>query len=154
MTLYDAEREAHLYWMRQAISLSRLCPPTLAAYSVGAVIVDADGKELASGFSRDTDPTVHAEESVLRRTTGEAGLDGAVLYSTMEPCSERRSAPATCTELVLASGIKRVVIAWREPSALVADCIGVELLRAAGVAVIELDELAVEVREINRKIIP
>ena len=32
----------------------------------------------------------------------------------------------TCVELIIAAGIPRVVIAWREPSLFVDDCIGVE----------------------------
>ena len=39
--------------------------------------------------------------------------------------------PRTCTQLIIASGIGRVVIAWREPSLFVADCQGYELLERA-----------------------
>ena len=78
--------------LRHAIELSRKCAPSPTAYSVGAVIVDAAGNEIASGFSRDTDPYVHAEESALRRlAAGDPRLAGATVYSTLEPCTERRS---------------------------------------------------------------
>ncbi|MFJ4923468.1 hypothetical protein [Streptomyces sp. NPDC088725] len=65
-------------------------------------------------------------------------LQGATLYSSLEPCSERRSRPRTCTRLVLDAGIPRVVIAWREPDLFVVGCEGVELLAAAGVEVVEI----------------
>lgn len=145
------EREVHQYWMLRAIALSRQCPPSRGAYSVGAVVVDADGNELASGFSRDIHDSIHAEESAL----GRLGRipDDAVLYSTMEPCSERRSSSRTCTELILASGIQHVVIAWREPSTLVGNCIGVELLTSGGVRVTELHELADAASRINSHLI-
>ncbi|MEV1178994.1 hypothetical protein [Nonomuraea sp. NPDC049784] len=58
------------------------------------------------------------------------------------PCSERRSRPRTCTQLILDAGIHRVVIAWREPSLFVADCQGVEILTREGVEVLEIPELA------------
>jgi diaminohydroxyphosphoribosylaminopyrimidine deaminase/5-amino-6-(5-phosphoribosylamino)uracil reductase len=134
-------------WMERAIDLSRLCPPVPHAYSVGAVVVDADGKELATGYSRETDPVVHAEESALGKLADVPA--GATIYSTLEPCSERKSRPLSCTHLILAAGIQRVVIAWREPDLFVADCQGVELLTAAGVEVVELPELAEAARAVN-----
>jgi diaminohydroxyphosphoribosylaminopyrimidine deaminase/5-amino-6-(5-phosphoribosylamino)uracil reductase len=41
------------------------------------------------------------------------------------------------------------VIAWREPSLFVDDCVGVEQLRAAGVTVVELPELAMDAKAVN-----
>ena len=136
------------FWMRRAIDLSRRCPPAGSAYSVGAVIVDAGGVEIAYGYSRETDPLIHAEESALAKLGGSVPA-GATLYSTLEPCSMRASRPVTCTELTLIAGIRRVVIAWREPSLFVADCQGVELLREAGVEVVELSHLANQARAVN-----
>lgn len=134
-------------WMERAIELSRLCPRVPNAYSVGAVIVDAGGNELATGYSREDDPVVHAEESALGKLDDVPS--GATIYSTLEPCSERKSRPLTCTRLILSAGIQRVVIAWREPDLFVADCQGVELLTAAGVEVVELPELADAARSVN-----
>ncbi|MBN1173033.1 MAG: dCMP deaminase [Micromonosporaceae bacterium] len=137
-------------WMRRAIELSHQCPPAAGAYSVGAVIVDEHGTEIACGYSRETDQAVHAEESALAKVTpGDPRLAKATIYSTLEPCSQRKSRPRTCTQLILEAGIGRVVIAWREPSLFVADCQGVELLAAAGVEVVELTDLAEEARAVN-----
>ncbi|WP_323145255.1 deaminase [Streptomyces sp. NBC_01565] len=137
-------------WMERAIELSRKCPPAEGAFSVGAIIVGADGEELAHGYSRETDAHVHAEESALAKLpANDPRLAGATLYSTLEPCSERKSRPLTCTQLILRSPIRRVVIAWREPSLLVADCVGVETLRAEGVDVLELPELIDQARRVN-----
>ena len=132
-------------WMRLAVELAWLCPPSATAYSVGAVIVAADGTELSRGFSRENDPVVHAEESALGKlgpgapgTPGDPRLPSASIYSTLEPCSRRKSRPRSCTELIIASGIRRVVIAWREPDLFVADSQGYELLEQAGLEVTEL----------------
>jgi diaminohydroxyphosphoribosylaminopyrimidine deaminase / 5-amino-6-(5-phosphoribosylamino)uracil reductase len=96
---------------------------------------------------------VHAEESALAKLTG-SGVDlhGATLYSTLEPCSQRASRPLSCTALILEAGVGRVVLAWREPSLFVADARGVELLTAAGVAVLELPELAEAARAVNAQL--
>jgi diaminohydroxyphosphoribosylaminopyrimidine deaminase/5-amino-6-(5-phosphoribosylamino)uracil reductase len=139
-----------LRWLRHAIGLSRRCPPSPAAFNVGAVIVDAAGREVSSGYSRDTGPHAHAEESALSKVDpGDPRLATATLYSTLEPCTERRSGPQPCTRLILAAGIPRVVIAWREPALFVPDCQGVEWLREAGVTVVEVPELEREAKAAN-----
>jgi diaminohydroxyphosphoribosylaminopyrimidine deaminase / 5-amino-6-(5-phosphoribosylamino)uracil reductase len=146
MTSRDDDRR----WMELAIDLAHECPPSEAAYSVGAVIVDSGGKELSRGYSREGDPHEHAEESALGKLPpGDPRLDGATIYSTLEPCSQRRSRPLTCTQRILGTGIRRVVIAWLEPALFVADGQGRELLEAAGVAVAEMPELADRAKEPN-----
>lgn len=137
-------------WMNRAIELARKCPPSEGAYSVGAVIVDAEGREIARGYSRESDPQVHAEESALSKLSpSDPRLRTATIYSTLEPCSQRKSRPRSCTDLILAAGIRRVVIAWREPALFVADCQGVELLSQAGVTVSEIPELSAQAMSMN-----
>ena len=139
-------------WMWAAVELAWLCPPSETAYSVGAVIVGADGTEVSRGYSREGgDPVVHAEESALGKlATGDPRLTGATIYSTLEPCSQRKSRPRTCTQLIIASGIRRVVIAWREPSLFVADGQGAELLAEAGLDVTEMPPFAAQAAAPNR----
>jgi diaminohydroxyphosphoribosylaminopyrimidine deaminase/5-amino-6-(5-phosphoribosylamino)uracil reductase len=139
------------HWMNLAIDLAYLCPRADGAYAVGAVVVDEQGNEMSRGYSRETDPVVHAEESALAKIPeGDSRLTGASIYSTLEPCSQRKSRPRSCTQLILDAGIRRVVIAWREPSLFVADCQGVELLSQADVTVVEMPELAGRAKEPNR----
>ena len=141
--------------MRLAVSLARRCPPSDTAFSVGAVIVDAEGAELSRGFSREGgDPVVHAEEAALAKLSpGEARLAGATIYSTLEPCSQRMSRPLTCTELIIAADLRRVVIAWREPALFVADAQGYELLSRAGLTVTELPAFAADAVAPNRHLV-
>jgi pyrimidine deaminase RibD-like protein len=140
--------------MAVALDLARRCPPSRSAYSVGAVLVGADGRELASGYSRDTDELVHAEESALAKLAGgKAPGPGASLYSTLEPCSRRASRPRPCARLIIDAGIRRVVLAWREPTLFVAEPSGVEVLAAAGVEVVELPELAAAARAVNTHLV-
>lgn len=136
--------------MREAVDLAYRCPPSTGAYSVGAVIVDEHGDEIARGYSREGDRHVHAEEAALGKIPeGDPRLPGATIYSTLEPCSQRKSRPRSCAALILAAGIRRVVIAWREPGLFVADCQGVELLEAGGATVIELPEFEAEAKKAN-----
>ncbi|MET9020986.1 dihydrofolate reductase family protein [Actinopolymorpha sp. NPDC004070] len=137
------------FWLRRAIELSRACPPTGSAYAVGAVVVDDTGHELASGYSRETGPREHAEEVALSRIDpADPRLASATMYSSLEPCSARASHPVPCADLIIRAGIRRVVLAWREP-ALFVDCHGVERLRDADVEVVERPELAPLAREVN-----
>ena len=134
----------------QAIALAQHTLPTARAFSVGAVIVDARGRVLSAGYTHQHDPLDHAEEAARAALgPGWRAPPGATLYSSLEPCSARASRPRSCTELILAAGIERVVFAWREPELFV-DGEGVERLRAAGVEVVELAELADAARGPNR----
>lgn len=138
------------HWMRRALELARRCPPAAGAYSVGAVVVDGRGREIACGYSRETDGAVHAEESALAKLRpDDARLAAATLYSTLEPCSRRASRPRSCTQLILAAGIPRVVFAWREPELFVADCQGRALLAGGGVTVVEAPQFADLARAVN-----
>jgi len=136
-----------------AVALSRLAPPKQTSYAVGAIIVDHDGTEVATGFTGEIDPHDHAEEAALAKLAGTgADLRRATIYSSLEPCTMRRSRPGTCTGLILAAGIRRVVLALREPLVF-ADCHGVEDLRAGGAEVIEIGELGPDVRAINAHVL-
>ena len=136
--------------MMTAIDISKNCPPSEGAYSVGAVIVDEHGQEISRGYSRESDPHIHAEESALAKIpAGDPRLSTATIYSTLEPCSERKSRPTSCAQLILDAKIPRVVTAWKEPSLFVADCQGIEMLTQAGVEVVEVDDLAEQARAVN-----
>ena len=135
--------------LARAADLARRCPPSDTAFSVGALVVDAGGTVLAEGWSRRRDPHDHAEESALADLgAGWRAAPGTTVYSSLEPCSTRASRPLTCTDLILAAGVDRVVFAWREPGVFV-DGRGAELLRAGGVEVVELPDLAAAARRPN-----
>ncbi len=140
--------DADLRWLRAAIELSRRCPPSASAFSVGAILVGADGGVIATGHSRERDPKDHAEEVALARAAGGPLLAGATLYSSLEPCLARASRPRSCVELITESGIGRVVIAWLEPPLFVAGG-GAAALRDAGVTVVEIPWLAELARSVN-----
>lgn len=140
-------------WLSLAIALSKQCPPSTTAFSVGAVIVDELNREISRGFSRET-PDAHAEESALGKLDpSDERLATATVYSSLEPCARRRSRDHTCSELIILAGIPRVVIAWREPPTFVHDAQGVEALRAAGVDVVEYPEFAGAAALVNAELL-
>ncbi|MGD0516310.1 MAG: bifunctional diaminohydroxyphosphoribosylaminopyrimidine deaminase/5-amino-6-(5-phosphoribosylamino)uracil reductase RibD [Thermoguttaceae bacterium] len=86
----------------------------------------------------------HAEVEALRLAGPRAA--GATLYVTLEPCSHYGKTPP-CTKAVLASGIRRAVVAMKDPFPQVAGC-GLAELQAAGVEV-EVGVLEFEARRLN-----
>jgi 5-amino-6-(5-phosphoribosylamino)uracil reductase len=136
-------------FLRWAVELSRLCPPSGSAFSVGAVIVGEDGEVLATGFSREQEDHDHAEEVALRKLGwSDPRLRHATLYSSLVPCGARASRPVTCVQHIVAAGLPRVVFAWREPRLFTAGA-GAEQLRAAGVTVTEVPGLADRAAAVN-----
>lgn len=95
---------------------------------VGAAIV-ADSSVFTGATAAPGGP--HAEITAL----AEAGTaaKGATLYTTLEPCCHTgRTGP--CTDVIIAAGIVRVVVALSDPDPLVAGK-GIEALRDAGLQV-------------------
>jgi len=136
-----------------AVELSRLCPPSESAFSVGAVVVGEDGQVLSTGFSREQEEHDHAEEVALRKLGfRDPRLRRATIYSSLVPCGARASRPVTCVQHIVAAGIPRVVFAWNEPPVFAAGD-GADQLRAAGVTVIELPDLADRARAVNAHIL-
>ncbi|WP_406200591.1 dihydrofolate reductase family protein [Streptomyces sp. NBC_01017] len=129
-------------WLAVACDLAAQCPPSETAFSVGAVVVAADGTELARGYSREGgDPVVHAEEAALAKiAAGDPRVTSATVYTSLEPCTRRASRPVPCARLILDAGVRRVVTAWREPDTFVAGADGSGLLAAEGVDVVVLPE--------------
>jgi len=112
--------------------------------AVGAVIVRT-GRMIARGFHRRAGRP-HAEIEALGALKKPELARGATLYVTLEPCSTHGRTPP-CVEAILRAGFARVVIGAIDPNPAHAGR-GVELLRAAGVAV-TTGIFEAECRELN-----
>ena len=139
-------------WLALACELAAECPPSGTAFSVGAVVVAADGTELARGHSREGgDPVVHAEEAALAKIApGDPRVTSATVYTSLEPCTRRASRPVPCARLILDAGVRRVVTAWREPDTFVAGADGSGVLVAEGAEVVVLPEYEAAAKAPNR----
>lgn len=110
---------------------------------VGAVLVKA-GRMVSAGYHRAFGGP-HAEVECLRRYRGDPA--GATLYVNLEPCAHRGKTPP-CTDLIIRSGIRRVVVGMKDPNPLVAGR-GLAALRRAGIRV-TVGVMEREARELNR----
>ncbi len=130
-------------FMKYAIELSkRARGKTLPNPMVGAVIVK-DGKIMGTGYHRRAGGP-HAEVYAIR-SAGKRAL-GATLYVTLEPCCHYGKTPP-CTDLIIESGVKKVVIAMVDPNPLVSGK-GIEQLTRAGIQV-RTGVLEDETRKLN-----
>ncbi len=119
-------------FMRQALRLARKgLGRTSPNPVVGAVIV-RDGRVIASGFHRKAGGH-HAEIEALLQLGGKAE-EADVLYVTLEPCNHHGRTPP-CTEAILRSGLRRVVVGMRDPNLQVSGG-GCELLEGKGIEVV------------------
>jgi diaminohydroxyphosphoribosylaminopyrimidine deaminase/5-amino-6-(5-phosphoribosylamino)uracil reductase len=108
---------------------------------VGCVVV-RDGAVVGEGF-HERAGEAHAEVRALAEAGSRAA--GATVYVTLEPCNHHGRTPP-CTDALIASGVRRVVAAMRDPHAGAGE--GGARLAAAGVA-FEWGLLEAEARELN-----
>lgn len=110
---------------------------------VGCVVLDKNGKEIANGYHKNYGEA-HAEADALSKV-GDGAIGGTLIVS-LEPCSHFGKTPP-CADLIIKKGIKKLVIAMRDPNPLVAGQ-GVEKCKNAGIEVIE-DVLHDEAMKLN-----
>jgi diaminohydroxyphosphoribosylaminopyrimidine deaminase / 5-amino-6-(5-phosphoribosylamino)uracil reductase len=120
-------------WMAAAITLaSRGVGRTWPNPNVGCIIV-ADGRVVGRGWTQ-PGGRPHAEALALEQA-GDSAL-GATLYTTLEPCAHTSERGPTCSDLIVQSGVSRVVVALADPDSRT-NGKGAARLRAAGIYVIE-----------------
>ncbi len=145
--------EADLGLLERAVELGSRAPAAEGSYSVGCVIASAAGEILGTGFTRELGEGWHAEAVALEKARSRGRrLEGASVYSSLEPCSRRLSGRTSCCERLIEAGVARVVYCLDEPPVFV-HCEGAETLRAAGLQVIRDDRFAERVRQTNRHIL-
>jgi diaminohydroxyphosphoribosylaminopyrimidine deaminase/5-amino-6-(5-phosphoribosylamino)uracil reductase len=134
----------HNYWMARALALARRGEGlTRPNPPVGAVIVRTrrmvhqgclvhQGYLVGQGWHHHAGG-LHAEALAIQ----EAGTRAmnATLYVTLEPCCTQGRTPP-CTRAIIQSGIRRVVLATRDPNPR-HNGRGIAILRKAGIEVIE-----------------
>ncbi|MEW9109275.1 MAG: bifunctional diaminohydroxyphosphoribosylaminopyrimidine deaminase/5-amino-6-(5-phosphoribosylamino)uracil reductase RibD [Cytobacillus gottheilii] len=119
------------YYMRIALELAIAAEgQTSPNPLVGAVCVK-DGQIIGTGAHLKAG-TPHAEVHAI--TMAHDRAKGADLYVTLEPCAHRGKTPP-CTNLIINSGIRRVVIACTDPNPLVKGR-GISQLKQAGIEIV------------------
>ena len=100
---------------------------------VGCVIVNDSSEIISEGFHQQYGGP-HAEVNAIKALPPGTDLSSCTVYVSLEPCAHYGKTPP-CAELLVSSGVQRVVIANLDPHEKVAGK-GVAILEAAGIDVI------------------
>lgn len=136
-----------LIYMRRALQLAgRAQGCTAPNPMVGAVVVH-NGVIIGEGYHLRAG-TPHAEVHALEAVRERSLLPYSTIYVSLEPCSHHGRTPP-CTDLIIRSGIRRVVVGTTDTNPKVAGS-GIARLMEAGIEV-ETGVAEVECRRINRR---
>lgn len=125
--------EKDRFFIKRALRLAAIADgKTSPNPMVGAIIVK-NGRVVAEDFHKKAGEP-HAEALVIERSKEKAR--GSTLYVTLEPCCHLDKRTPPCTKAIIDAGIKRVVIAMRDPNPKVSGG-GISELRRHGIEVIE-----------------
>ena len=139
------------FLMQRAIRLaSRARGMTSPNPMVGAVLVK-NGRIIAEDYHRKPG-TPHAEALVIQKAGEKA--KSSTLYVSLEPCCHIDKRTPPCTKEIVRAGIKRVVIAMKDPNPQVSGK-GMRELEEAGIKVVSgiLEEKAQKLNEAYMKYI-
>jgi diaminohydroxyphosphoribosylaminopyrimidine deaminase / 5-amino-6-(5-phosphoribosylamino)uracil reductase len=130
MSEHSPENSIDHHYLQRCLELAqRAIGRTAPNPMVGCVIVK-NGEIIGEGFHPKAGEP-HAEIFALRAAGDNA--QGATLYVNLEPCNHHGRTPP-CSEAVIASGVKRVVVGMVDPNPQVAGS-GIAKIRAHGISV-------------------
>jgi len=141
------DNNTHQKYMNRCIELAKMGEGhTYPNPLVGSVIV-YNGKIIGEGFHRKYgDP--HAEVNAINSVKDKSVLSESTIYVNLEPCAHHGKTPP-CADLIISTGIKKVVVATIDPFAEVAGK-GIERMIEAGIDV-TVGVLEDEARFLNRR---
>ncbi|KAI1095583.1 cytidine deaminase-like protein [Rostrohypoxylon terebratum] len=151
----------HISYMKLALSLATKSPPKPTNYRVGAVVVNAVTNEiLATGYTLELPGNTHAEQCCFEKISqtydvpasrlGEVLSDEVILYTTVEPCSQRLSGNLPCADRILAIGnkIKTVYVGVCEPEKFVNGNSSKKKLEDTGIGFVHVTGLEKEILQV------
>ncbi|SMP23218.1 diaminohydroxyphosphoribosylaminopyrimidine deaminase [Muriicola jejuensis] len=120
-------------YILRCIELGKNGLGTTAPNPMVGCVITAGERIIGEGF---TSPYggPHAEVNAIHSVSHPELLKEATLYVSLEPCAHHGKTPP-CTDLIIGSGIPRVVIGIKDPHSKVAGK-GIAKLKAAGVEVV------------------
>lgn len=117
-------------YMLEAIRLAKKAEGRTAPNPMVGCVIVKNGKIIGRGYHKKAG-LAHAEVEALKNSFQDRR--GAVMYVTLEPCDHYGKTPP-CTDSIIKSGIKKVVVAVKDPHD-INNGKGIRKLRKNGIAV-------------------
>lgn len=133
-------------FMQRALDLAILGKGAVSPNPLVGSVLTYKGRIAGEGFHQRYGQA-HAEVNAIAQTDPEL-LPFCTLYVNLEPCSHFGKTPP-CADLIIRSGIRKVVVANQDPNPLVAGK-GITKLREAGIEVVT-GVLAQQAWELNQR---
>lgn len=146
MTIFAAMTRDEFYMQRCLQLAKNATGQTFPNPLVGSVVV-LEERIIGEGWHQKAGEP-HAEVRAINAVKDKSLLREATVYVNLEPCSHYGKTPP-CADLLVASGVKRVVIGAADSNAVVSGR-GIDKLRQAGISV-TTGVLETECRELNKR---
>lgn len=117
-------------WMKIAISLAKRGEGKVSPNPMVGAVILREGKLISKGYHRYFGGP-HAEVDALKKAGKKAR--GATLFVNLEPCCHFGKTPP-CTQAIIKAGIRKVIVAVKDPNPL-NNGKGLEELKKAGIEV-------------------
>ena len=134
-------------FMHRALQLARLGAGRVAPNPLVGCVLVRNGAIIGEGWHQRYGQG-HAEVNAVAGVPDKTLLKGCTAYVTLEPCSHVGKTPP-CADLLVKTGVGRVVVSHTDPNPLVAGR-GLQKLQQAGIAT-ETGCLAPQARWLNRR---
>jgi diaminohydroxyphosphoribosylaminopyrimidine deaminase/5-amino-6-(5-phosphoribosylamino)uracil reductase len=138
---------SEIKYMSRCLQLAELGASYVAPNPMVGCVLVCDNVIIGEGYHHRFGEA-HAEPNAINSVKNKELLRNATLYVSLEPCSHYGKTPP-CANLIVASGIPRVIIGTLDPNPKVAGR-GVEILRQAGIEV-KVGVMENECRELNKR---
>ncbi|MCC6252596.1 MAG: bifunctional diaminohydroxyphosphoribosylaminopyrimidine deaminase/5-amino-6-(5-phosphoribosylamino)uracil reductase RibD [Bacteroidia bacterium] len=125
--------QIHEFYMQRCLQLAKIGRGYVAPNPMVGALLVSDNKVIGEGYHQKFG-AAHAEVNAINEVKDEWLLKNATLYVSLEPCVHYGKTPP-CSELIIESGIRKVVVACTDPHQKVAGK-GIRQLKDAGVEVI------------------
>ncbi|MEY3084328.1 MAG: riboflavin biosynthesis protein RibD [Bacteroidota bacterium] len=133
--------------MKRALSLAKLGLGKVAPNPMVGCVIVCNDKIIGEGYHK-VFGGPHAEVNAIQQVKDQSLLTESTAFVTLEPCAHFGKTPP-CADLLIKSGVKKVVIGTRDSNPIVAGK-GIEKLQKAGIEVVE-NIMEKECRELNRR---
>ena len=133
--------------MKRALSLAKLGLGKVAPNPMVGCVIVCNDKIIGEGYHK-VFGGPHAEVNAIQQVKDQSLLTESTAFVTLEPCAHFGKTPP-CADLLIKSGVKKVVIGTRDSNPLVAGK-GIEKLQKAGIEVVE-NIMEKECRQLNRR---